>query len=349
MKLPQSLVQIVMSWHMRANYHINHDGTDRIIHATQGVRQGCAVAPLLWLIFSHLVSDKLAEKIGYQATVDLLNIFADDYHCSGVFHSIWEIEQILSRVTLLLNTLKEMGMLVSPTKSQAILNCAGPGAEMLRRRLIRKTAEGSVLRIRTAGGCIDIPLVDSFTYLGAVVSYDQYEDRALAYRLEVGSGNFGRLARTLRGRHALTRGRKLRIWQACVYTSTVYGLDACGLTPQGARKLTGQLTRQIRLVVRDPVYVTGKSHEQVLEDWGLLSPLAALRRQLNRELLEDSLRPDVFKRGPGSHAWQRVMATLIDPPTSSLVELPHQPDDGVPCPRMWHLLCKPHVYALPHV
>ena len=94
MQLPQSLVQIVMRWRMRANYHINHDGTDRIIHATQGVRQGCAVAPLLWLIFSHLVSDKLAEKIGYQATVDLLNIFADDYHCSGVFHSIWEIEQI---------------------------------------------------------------------------------------------------------------------------------------------------------------------------------------------------------------------------------------------------------------
>ena len=277
MQLPQSLVQIVMSWHMRANYHINHDGTDRIIHATQGVRQGCAVAPLLWLIFSHLVSDKLAEKIGYQATVDLLNIFADDYHCSGVFHSIWEIEQILSRVTLVLSTLREMGMLVSPAKSQAILKCAGPGAEMLRRRFIRKAAEGSVLRIRSAGSCIDIPLplVDSFTYLGAVVSYDHYEDRALAYRLEVGSGNFGRPARVLRGRQALTRGHKLRIWQACVYTSTVYGLDACGLTPQGAKKLTGQLMRQIRLVVRDPVYVTGKSHEQVLEDCSPPSPRCA--------------------------------------------------------------------------
>ena len=204
---------------------------------------------------------------------------------------------------------------------------------MLCRRFIRKAAEGSVLRIRSASGCIDIPLVDSFTYLGAAVSYDQYEDRTLAYRLEVGSGNFGRLARILRGRHALARGHKLRIWQACVYTSTVHGLDACGLTPQGAKKLTGQLMRQIRLVVRDPVYVTGKFHEQVLEDWGLLFPLAALRRQLNHELPEDSLNPDVFKRGPGSHAWQRVMATLIDPPTSSLVELPHQPDDGVPCPE----------------
>ena len=119
--------------------------TERIAsyYATQGVRQGCAVAPLLWLIFSHLVSEKLAEKIGYQATVDLLNIFADDYHCSGVFHSVWDMEQILSRITALLSTLKEMGMLVSPTKSKAILKCAGPGAEMLRRQFVRKVAEGS--------------------------------------------------------------------------------------------------------------------------------------------------------------------------------------------------------------
>ena len=71
MALPQSLVQIVMNWHHNANYHINHDGTDRVIRATQGVRQGFAAAPLLWLIFSHLVSEKLAEKIGHQATVDL--------------------------------------------------------------------------------------------------------------------------------------------------------------------------------------------------------------------------------------------------------------------------------------
>ena len=333
MQLPASLIQTVMSWQRHASYHINHDGTVRTIQATQGVRQGCAAAPLLWLIFSHLVSEKLAEKIGYQAIVELLSIFADDYHCSGVFHSVWDIEQILSRVHILLNTLKEMGMLVSPTKSKAIFKCAGPGSEMLRRQLVRKTSNGNVLRIRSANDCIDIPLVESFTYLGAIVSYDHFEDRTLTYRLEVGSSNFGRLSRILRGRHALTRRHKVRIWQACVYTATVYSLDACGLTPQGAKRLTGQLMRQIRLIVRDPVYMTGKPHNTVLEEWGLLSPIAALRRQLNHEPSEDCMSPDVFKRGPGSLAWQRVMATLIDPPTSSLVELPDHSNEGVPCPE----------------
>ena len=333
MELPQSLVQIVMSWHHNANYHINHDGVDRVIKATQGVRQGCAVAPLLWLIFSHLVSEKLAEKIGYQATVDLLNIFADDYHCSAIFHSWWEVEQALSRIHVLLCTLRDMGMLVSPTKSQAILKCAGPGAEALRRRFIRKVNDSSVLRIRSASECIDIPLVESFTYLGAVVSYDNFEDRALAHRMEVGAGNFGRLSRVLRGRHALTRNHKLRIWQACVYTATVYSLDACGLTPQGAKRLTHQLIRQIRLIIRNPVYMTGKPHQTVLEEWGLLTPLEALRRQLNNEAPADTLHPDAFKRGPDSQAWQRVMSTLVDPPDSSLTEVPDSTGRGVPCPE----------------
>ena len=228
MQLPSSFIQLVMCWHQHAHYHINHDGTDRVIHATQGVRQGCAVAPLLWLIFSHLISDALATKIGYQATVDLLSIFADDYHCSGEFQTAHELEVTLERVAALLHTLAEMGMLVSPSKSKAIFRCVGPGAEQLRRQFTRHTATGKVLRIRSAHQCFDIPLVDSFTYLGAIVSYDHYEDRTLNHRLEVGSHNFGRLTRILRGRHALTRNHKLRIWQACVYTATVYGLDAVG-------------------------------------------------------------------------------------------------------------------------
>ncbi|CAE7226209.1 unnamed protein product, partial [Symbiodinium natans] len=333
MNLPLSFIQIVMCWHHQARYHINHDGTDRVVHATQGVRQGCAVAPLLWLIFSHLISEKLAAKIGYHATVNLLSIFADDYHCSGEFSSTYELEVILSHVAVLLHTLADMGMTVSPAKSKAILKCAGPGAEQLRRRFTRKTAQGKVLRIYSAQACIDVPLVDSFMYLGAIVSYDHYEDRTLAHRLEVGSNNFGRLTRVLPGRHALTRQHKLRIWQACVYTATVYGLDACGLTPLGAKKLTAQILRQIRLIVRDPVYMTGTSHQQVLTKWNLLSPIEALRHQLHKETVDPGTPPDIFKKGPDSAAWQRVMNTLQDFSSSQLVEMHNQRAHGHPCPE----------------
>ena len=150
----------------------------------------------------------------------------------------------------------------------------------------------------------------------------------------MGSNNFGRLTRILRGRHALTRHHKLRIWQARVYTATVYGLDASGLTPLGAKRLTAQLVRQIRLIVRDPVYMTGTSHTQVLEKWSLLHPIEALKCQLNKETSGPSPNPDVFKRGPESQAWKRVMDTLnMPPPSSELTELPNPHKPGFPCPE----------------
>ena len=306
--LPHKLTEIVTEWHATAHYHIQHDGTDRIIHATQGVRQGCAVAPLLWLIYSHLISELLAEKIGREAATDLLSIFAEDYHCSGTFCDQNELEDILLKVAALLRTLKEVGMTVSPAKSQAILKCKGIGAEQLRRRFVRQTPTGPVLRIRTASNCVDIPLVNSFIYLGAAVSYDHFEDRTLAHRLEIGKKNFGRLTKILRGRNALTRIHKLRIWQACVYTATVYGLDTCGITPIGAKKLTTELLRHIRLIVRDPVYVTNRTHQAVLEQWGLLAPIEAIKHQMLQE--PDDTQPDPYKRGPNSKAWHRVWGTL---------------------------------------
>ena len=94
--------------------------------------QGCAVAPLLWLIYSRLISELLAEKIGREATTTLLSIFADDYRCSGTFCDQYELADILLKVAALLRALQEVGVTVSPAKSQAILKYKGLGAEQLR-------------------------------------------------------------------------------------------------------------------------------------------------------------------------------------------------------------------------
>ena len=100
------------------------------------------------------------------------------------------------------------------------------------------------------------------------------------------------------------------------------GLDASGLTPLGAKRLTAQLIRQIRFIVRDPVYMTGTSHNQVLAKWSLLHPIEALKSQLNKETSD-----------PRSQAWQRVMDTFNMPPSSSqLRELPTR-KTGIPCPE----------------
>ena len=75
-----------------------HDVQVRQIQASQGVRQGCAIAPVLWLIYSHLISTELAGLSGHEAACKLLSIFAGDYHCSTLFNSLHQLESKLSHI-----------------------------------------------------------------------------------------------------------------------------------------------------------------------------------------------------------------------------------------------------------
>ena len=185
------------------------------------------------------------------------------------FDSIHGLEVGLSHIGALFTVLGRLGMTISHSKSKAILTCKGKGAESLKRRFIKNTKSGRVLRFHHAQETIDIPLVENFVYPGAVVSYGSFEDQTLEHRLQIGKANFWRLHKILSRRHSLGRGNRFRIWRACVHTASVYGLTACGLTLKGARKLTQETLKQIRLVLGDHVYMTCRSHEEVLDKWSI--------------------------------------------------------------------------------
>ena len=125
------------------------------------------IAPLLWLIYSRLISTELASFDRRAATKSLLII----HQASLTFDSIHGLEVGLSHIGALFTVLGRLGMTTSHSKSKAILTCRGKGAESLKRRFIRRTKNGRVTRFHDAQEAIDIPLVDNFVYLGAVVSY----------------------------------------------------------------------------------------------------------------------------------------------------------------------------------
>ena len=66
-------------------------------------------------------------------------------------------------------------------------------------------------------------------------------------------------------------------------TSTVYALNASGLAPAGCQELMAQVVKQVRLIVRDPVYMSRNSHRKVLEDWNTEHPIAAPQKSMHKE------------------------------------------------------------------
>ena len=214
--LPQDLIHTLMAWHAEIRYTIRHADDQRTFRASQGIRQGCSVAPLLWLIFSHEVSCALEAKVGRDMIIRTLTIFADDYHMADAFTSLAAFEHLLDVVAVLFHVLTAFGMEVSAGKSKAILALRGTLSNTIRKKYVRPAPDGSgqVLRIQSRHQAFCIPLVSQFTYLGTQVSYSCFEQQTLTSRLAKGETCYHRLGAVLKGRHHLTQAQRLHLWKS---------------------------------------------------------------------------------------------------------------------------------------
>ncbi|OLQ10650.1 hypothetical protein AK812_SmicGene5616 [Symbiodinium microadriaticum] len=322
--LPQDLTHVLMAWHSSIHYNIHHHQDTRTFHASQGIRQGCSVAPLLWLIFSHEVSCALADKLGSATVLRVLTIFADDYHLADSFTSMAELEALLDVITVLFRTLEAFGMEVSDQKSKAIMVLRGTLSNTVRRRFVRSSSqgEGSELRIHTRGGALNIPLTDCFTYLGARVSYTNFEKQTLEWRLHKGEAAFQRLGTVLKGRHHLTASQRLRLWRSCVWTTIQYGLTASGLTPWGTRALETSVVRQLRAILKLPAHLTQTTNAQVCAAANIPLPTQMLQHLLQAE--GDRLSkapPDPLVCSPAQDWWQHLVTTFAPQATDNILVL----------------------------
>ncbi|OLP92677.1 LINE-1 retrotransposable element ORF2 protein [Symbiodinium microadriaticum] len=333
LQLPADLIAIVMAWHAHIHYTVHHSGESRTFAATQGIRQGCSASPILWLIFSHAISSRLEESLGYERLCSLLTIFADDYLAAGVFTTLHELEQLLSCVTVLFKVLRTFGMAVSDTKSQAIIALRGTLAPSIRRRYTRKGQDGLMLRLPMHGDSLRIPLVQQFRYLGAQVSYASFEDATLAFRMQKSDAMYGRLGTALRGRHHLTSAQRIRLWHACLWSTMSYSLTTCGLTPAGHRLLETKVVQQLRAILRLPVHLTHTSNLEVMQQAGLTLPCVTLAALMDTEGQRKPPDQDDHLCRPGQAWWIKVRESLNAPPTSSHIIPVPTPVQPQVCPE----------------
>ena len=66
LRTPSHLVQLVASWHENTHYNLVFRGETTSIKVGKGLRQGCKIAPLLWVNFMDLFMQELALLVGSQ-------------------------------------------------------------------------------------------------------------------------------------------------------------------------------------------------------------------------------------------------------------------------------------------
>ena len=114
---------------------------------------------------------------------------------------------------------------------------------------VAKTKE---LRIRTPANARsttinndDIELVDSFTYLGSIVSKTGGTDEDIAARMRKANGAFAMLRPIWRSKHISVR-LKLRIFHSNVQSVLLYGAETWKLTKRLTSKLQSFVNRKLR-------------------------------------------------------------------------------------------------------
>lgn len=272
-----SIIQLLCAWHVDTQYIVQHDGTDTPIETGRGVRQGCKGAPGLWTFFLILMLHDLTAHVPIAWIQSHMNIYADDIHVGSEFTSLFEFEQLRMTIGIILHTLKTLDLTLNPNKSVAILKLQGSMSRKVLSKYVSRTRTGSCLKIDlpTAQSVI-IPIHQQTKYLGIIISYDNFEDASLRHRLTLMRVGFQRMQRWLTGRHCLSIGRRLQLWQTCIYPILSYGIFATGLTKSGIALAITHMTKQLRHILHDHPYLTRRNNQQTFLHHQVQNPAAFL-------------------------------------------------------------------------
>ena len=240
---------------------------------TNGVKQGCVLAPTLFSIFLSAMLDDAFRDMGdgvyiqSRQSADLFNVahfrantkttrilmrellFADD--SALVAHSAEEMQNIVDAFS---NASKKFGLKINIKKTEVLYQ---PNSTRTREEDIM--VDGNKLNS-----------VLEFTYLGSTISSDGCIDDEIQRRMAKASASFGRLRQRLWNNHHVSMRVKGKIYRAIVLSTLLYGAEAWTLYRRQVKKLHAFMMRHLRSIMRI-TWMDKVTNKEILERTGLPS------------------------------------------------------------------------------
>ena len=268
---PEKLLSIIISFHKSMTGVVSFDGEiSSSFPITNGVKQGCVLAPTLFGIFFsmllhyafkdstdgiylHTRSDgslfhlaRLKAKTLVRKVLVRELLFADD--AALVSHTEEGLQCMLSKFA---DACKEFGLTISIRKTQVMgLNTSSPPTLHL---------EGQPLEA-----------VNDFVYLGSNISSSASLGTEIKRRIAKAASTMSRLSKRVWDNKKVTRATKMKVYQACVISTLLYGSESWATKAHQEDQLESFHMRSLRRILgikwQDKVPNT-----QVLEDSGMLS------------------------------------------------------------------------------
>eukprot|EP00438_Fugacium_kawagutii_P007773 Skav210423 [mRNA] locus=scaffold1573:338040:344165:+ [translate_table: standard] len=305
--IPHDVLRLILLWHSHTRYHFAYQRETHAIDVGGGLKQGCKIAPLLWSLTMLIIMNGLQSLISPDWLLQSFTAFADDIHLAEQVQSKIDFHQCLERFGRVLHFLQTLGFTINPSKSHVLISLGGSQAAKVMAQHIRKGKDGTQLAIPLPNNTwVYIPVVSQTRYLGVQISYKQFEDQTVAFRISQAQSTFSRLRRWLRSR-AIPARTRLQMWQTCVWSTLTYGIMATGFHLKHVHRIQQTAYKQIRFVLFDHAYRSHRTHQEVLRAVQFPPPLELLHRICTTLLrtvqsrLQHASDADIIRRGDWHH------------------------------------------------
>ena len=274
--LDEALVRLIAHVHLNTSCVVVHGDFEGSTGMSKGLRQGCPIAPLVYLAWSARFLRQVNCRLSERWDLEHATVYADDKHLCWEIEGVDSLHRAVKELGVVLQVLSDMGMAVSYHKCEAVLTLKGLKQTVAMKKYT-KVRNGAPHLVIKAGSDVFIPLKSEIAYLGIMLSYGSFEYSTAQHRCRQAWISYKTLRNALRTNGVLSSAERLRIYKVCVWPVIEYGLCGTGLDARGLRLIRSTTAQQLRKVLR--IHEHGVSNREVF-DRARLDPHAVMASRL---------------------------------------------------------------------